>query len=181
MPRHPYPWWSHYTFENRLRRLIHRPEELLAPYVRPGQRVLEIGCGLGFCTLPLAELVGREGRVTATDVVPELLDKLAQSAERAGLAGRIRAVLCPAERLKLPHEHDFALAFWSMHETDDPARAARRIRSALRDGGGFLVIEPAWHVRRRVFRGITDAVRSAGFTERPSPHIAISQTAFFRR
>ncbi len=111
MPRHPYPWWSHYTFENCLRRLVHRPEELFAPYVRPGQRVLEIGCGLGFCTLPPAELVGAEGRVTATDIVPRLLAKLTQHAERAGLAGRIRPVLCAAEQLELSPEHDFAVAF----------------------------------------------------------------------
>ncbi len=68
-----------------------------------------------------------------------------------------------------------------MHETDEPLLAAARIRAALRDGGGFLVVEPAWHVGRQAFRETKAALRSAGFSEGPSPHVALSQTAFFRR
>lgn len=41
--------------------------------VRPGQRVLDVGCGSAWTTALLAHLVGREGDVTGVEVVPELV------------------------------------------------------------------------------------------------------------
>jgi hypothetical protein len=43
---HVCPWWLAYSFDNRLRRWIHRPELLLGPYVRRGMTVLDLGCRL---------------------------------------------------------------------------------------------------------------------------------------
>ncbi len=55
------PWWICYTFDNPLRRLIHDPERLLEPYVKPGMTVVDIGCGMGYFTLGAGE-AGRSGR-----------------------------------------------------------------------------------------------------------------------
>ena len=48
-----------------LRRLLHDPAKILAPYVREGMTVLEPGPGMGFFTLDLARRVGASGRVVA--------------------------------------------------------------------------------------------------------------------
>ena len=52
--------------------------------VRPGQRVLDLASGAGEPALTIAGRVGGEGRVTATDLVPEML---AGARRRAALAG----------------------------------------------------------------------------------------------
>ena len=52
------------------RRLV----ELIAP--RPGERALDIGCGRGAVSLPLAEAVGPGGAVTAADLVPAMVEAL---------------------------------------------------------------------------------------------------------
>lgn len=62
------PWWLAYTFDHALRRLIHRPEVILAGLVRPGQTVLDLGCGMGFFSLAMARLVGEQGRVICVDL-----------------------------------------------------------------------------------------------------------------
>ncbi|RPI99505.1 MAG: hypothetical protein EHM39_06405 [Chloroflexi bacterium] len=49
------------SFDNPLRRLIHRPERILAGLVREGQTMLDVGPGMGYFTLPLAKLVGEGG------------------------------------------------------------------------------------------------------------------------
>ena len=50
------------------RRWVQDPEEIVKPYVRRGSTVLDIGCGMGYFTIPLAGLVGEEGQVIALDI-----------------------------------------------------------------------------------------------------------------
>ncbi len=62
------PWYLGYLLASPLRRLLENPERMLRPYVRPGMTVLEPGSGMGFFSLPLARLVGAEGRVVCVDL-----------------------------------------------------------------------------------------------------------------
>ena len=50
-----------------------------------GRRVLEIGCGTGFFTLPAAELIGGEGELVAIDVLQESVDHVSQRVSDSGL------------------------------------------------------------------------------------------------
>jgi len=53
--------------------------------IRRGHTVLDFGCGLGMYTIPVAQIVGEQGRVYALDKDNEALDELMQKAESAGL------------------------------------------------------------------------------------------------
>jgi len=46
--RHVCPWWLCFTFDNLIRKLLHNPENILAPYVHEGNTVLDIGPGMGY-------------------------------------------------------------------------------------------------------------------------------------
>jgi len=48
MPTHICPWWLGYLLASPIRRLWQKPEEILAPYVKSGMTVLEIGPGMPF-------------------------------------------------------------------------------------------------------------------------------------
>jgi len=48
--------------------------------LKPGQVVCDLGCGNGFYTLPMAELVGPKGKVLAVDIQQEMLHLLAERA-----------------------------------------------------------------------------------------------------
>ena len=60
-----YPDW--------LRRIHQRPKKFLAPLVKPGMTVADIGCGMGFYTRLLAQMVGDRGRVWAVDLQEQML------------------------------------------------------------------------------------------------------------
>jgi ubiquinone/menaquinone biosynthesis C-methylase UbiE len=74
-------------------RLSHPAGILEGAGIRPGQEVLEIGCGTGFFTIPAAELVGDQGHVYAMDPHPLAIQEVTRKIQDAKLAnvGLIRA------------------------------------------------------------------------------------------
>ncbi len=63
-------WFINYIFkpagtsmESRARRWLMPPQKTLqGADIKPGQTVLEVGCGSGFFTLPVAEMIGESGQ-----------------------------------------------------------------------------------------------------------------------
>jgi demethylmenaquinone methyltransferase/2-methoxy-6-polyprenyl-1,4-benzoquinol methylase len=53
--------------------------------IRPGQTVLEVGCGTGFFTVPAARLIGDQGCLLAMDVLAGYLEQVAAKVRDAGL------------------------------------------------------------------------------------------------
>lgn len=67
-----------------LRRLFEHPKRLIEPYVKDGQVVADLGCGSGYYTLALAELVGSAGKVYAIDLDKKAIRALAKKAGKCG-------------------------------------------------------------------------------------------------
>ncbi|MBW2343252.1 MAG: methyltransferase domain-containing protein, partial [Deltaproteobacteria bacterium] len=91
------PWWLAYTFDNRLRSLIHRPGKVLSPYIRPGMTVMDVGCGMGHFSIGMAGLVGDEGLVISVDLQDEMLGVVNRRAEKAGVNHRTRTYQCTTQ------------------------------------------------------------------------------------
>lgn len=166
------PWYLGYLLASPIRRLGGSPERLLSPLVRPGMTVLEPGCGMGFYSLPLARMVGPEGRLVCADLQPKMLEGLRRRARRAGLLDRIETVACEPGNLNVEPwagAVDLAVAIYMVHEVPDAAGLIRQIHAALRPGGSLLVIEPKGHVTAAQFEATIEAATTAGFTAGPAP------------
>jgi ubiquinone/menaquinone biosynthesis C-methylase UbiE len=163
-----------------LRRLVNDPRRVLNGLVEPGQTVADLGCGPGFFTLPLARMVGDRGRVIAVDLQPAMLAKLQARAERAGLAGRITLHGCEADSLGLSEKIDAALAFYMLHEVPDQRRILNEVRSLLKPGGRFLLVEPRGHVGAAAFARAVEAAVATGMTVAARPRIFFSRAALLR-
>jgi len=179
MAAHLCPWWGGYFIDNRFRRFLHNPEKILAPYVRQGMTVMDFGCGMGFFSIAMAKMAGVDGRVIAVDVQQQMLDVLRRRAERAGVADRIRTHRCVRDSIGVYDPVDFAIAFWSAHETPDSRRLLLEVHRCLVHGGRFFVAEPRGHVSRAAFEGITAAAREIGFTLEKRPRLRLSRAATF--
>jgi len=162
------PWFLGSLLANPLRKLFDSPERLLAPFVRPAMTVLEPGCGMGFFSLPLARMVGPDGRVLCVDLQEEMLNGLRKRARRAGLADRIETISCSSDDLGIDRwlgQVDLAVVIYMLHEVPDGPALLRQLYAALRPGGRLLILEPKGHVSPAQFASARDAARAAGFAE----------------
>jgi len=53
--------------------------------IQPGQSVLEVGCGTGYFTLPIIELIGEQGSLVAMDVLPESIELVSSKIKKGNL------------------------------------------------------------------------------------------------
>jgi ubiquinone/menaquinone biosynthesis C-methylase UbiE len=171
------PWWFVRSFDNPLRRLVQDPDTILRDFVRPGDACLDIGCGIGYFTIPLAALTGPSGRVTAVDLQPEMLAGVAKRAKRAGLSDRIRLHQADVSGLRLDGSFDFALAFWMVHEVPDQAALFRQIQEVLNPGGRLLLVEPIGHVRRAAFDRTLETASDVGLAISKTVTVRLSRAA----
>lgn len=174
MAQHVCPWWGGYFIDNPLRRWLHNPDRILAPLVGPNMRVMDFGCGMGLFTIAAARLVGPGGQVTAVDLQQQMLDVLGKRAARVGLRERVRTHRCEAHSIKLAETFDFALAFYSAHETPDQRHLLGELHACLEPSGRLLVVEPRGHVTAGAFRKMLDQARDAGFRELERPAVRLS-------
>jgi len=178
------PPWMGYFLLNPLRKLMENPTKILGPFVEEGMVVLEPGCAMGFFTLPLARMVGPEGKVVAVDMAPKMLSTLKRRARRASLIERLEIRQCEAGGLGidgLEGQVDFCTALHVVHEVPDPATFFGEIRRSLKSGAKVLVIEPKGHVSLEAFSRSVAAAEDVGLRQIESPHIRGDREALFER
>ncbi|UXY17944.1 class I SAM-dependent methyltransferase [Streptomyces cynarae] len=107
---------------------------------RPGSRVLEVGCGTGQATVPLAE---RGCRITAVEAGPHMA-----AVARRNLAGTpaVEVVTADFESWPLPEEPFDAVVSATAFHWIDPAVRTAQAADALRPGGALAVVR-SQHVR----------------------------------
>src|SRR3954451_11644859 len=114
---------------------------LAALKVKPGDTVCDMGCGNGFYTLKLAKLVGKDGRVVAVDIQPEMLELL-KAAAKAEKITNIEPALGTVTDPKLPAgKVDLMLLVDVYHEFSNPEEMLAAIRKSLKPNGRVALAE----------------------------------------
>lgn len=115
---------------------------LAASAPRPGERVLDVGCGAGGSTLALAEAVGPSGGVLGLDLSEPLLARAEERRRELGL-GHVRFQRGDAEDHPLPAEaFDLVASRFGVMFFADPVAAFRNLARALRPDGRLVFV--AW-------------------------------------
>ena len=109
--------------------------------VRPGMTVADIGAGDGYYTVRLAQRVGIGGRVLAQDIIPEVIERLADRVARERL-DNVSLKLGAVDDPRLPAaSFDRVFMVHMYHEIGEPYAFLWRLRPALRKGGQVLVVD----------------------------------------
>ncbi len=171
------PWWMGYSIDNPLRRMIHRPEKMLAPYLKPGMTAMDLGAGFGMFTIAMAELVGPTGKVIAVDLQEKMLAEMKRRAKKQGVIDRIQPVLCKPDDLLIKDQVGFVLTMWMLHEVREPKKFLNQLKDCLKPESRFLIVEPKYHVSQDQFQKILALAEQVGLKKIETPKIRISMAA----
>lgn len=105
------------------------------------QQVLDLGCGIGFLTLPAAKIVGSEGFVFGMDIQESMLvEGLARSSQQG--FKQIAWVLTPPDQISLPTGSvDCVLLGLVAHEVLDMGSMLQECYRVLKPGGNLGIVE----------------------------------------
>lgn len=168
-----------------MRRRLYHPERLAERFVKPGDRVLDFGCGPGFFTREFAKRVGESGRVYAVDLQEEMLKIVRGKMESEGLQLRVVTHQCRPDSINLPPDlagtFDAAFMIFVVHEVPDPAKLFGEIRTLLKPGGTLFFSEPPIVVPGGEFRGKIALLENMGFTLLQRSMFFLNRAAVLRK
>ena len=105
-----------------------------------GAKVADIGCGVGFSTLLMAEAFPNS-RFVGYDFHEPSVEEARRHAEAHGLSDRVRFKAASVKEIQ-ETGFDLATAFDCLHDMGDPRGCARQMRRILKDDGVWMIVEP---------------------------------------
>jgi ubiquinone/menaquinone biosynthesis C-methylase UbiE len=131
-----------YRLDSPERRKILPPEETL---IKAGLKIndifIDIGCGIGYFSIPASIIIGNEGKVFALDTSKEMLEEL----KRRIYEKKIKNITpFLSESYKFPLESNvgtFALISNVLHEVEDKISFLKETNRALLEEGTLCIIE----------------------------------------
>jgi len=167
--------------DTRFRRWMQNPKRLLKPYIEEGMTVLDFGCGPGFFSIDMAQMVGESGRVIAADLQEGMLQKLSDKIKGTELENRIALHKCEEDKIGISENVDFVLAFYIVHEVINKEGLFTEIETILKPDGKILIVEPPFHVSKTAFEKTIGKAKAIGFTEVKRPNVLFNKAVVLKK
>jgi SAM-dependent methyltransferase len=108
--------------------------------LKAGARVADVGCGVGFSTLLMAEAYP-ESRFVGFDFHEPSIEEARRHAAHHNLSGRVSFEVAKAKEIN-DGGFDLVTFFDCLHDMGDPRGCARHMRQILKEDGTWMVVEP---------------------------------------
>lgn len=105
-----------------------------------GAKVADVGCGKGASSILMAKAFPKS-HIFGFDYHDQSIEAARESARREGVADRVTFQLAKAKEFP-GKNYDFVAVFDCLHDMGDPVGAAAHVRSALKDDGAWMIVEP---------------------------------------
>lgn len=128
--------------DSESRRKILPPEKtLISLGLHEGDIMADIGCGIGYFTIPASMLVGNSGKILAMDISPEMLKEVQMKIEENNISN-IETVITEENDLKIENDKvSFAFISFVLHESDNRENFLKEIKRIISPKGRIAIIE----------------------------------------
>ncbi len=133
------PEHAHRLSEEERKKILPPEEVLKSCGLNQGMTVVDVGCGVGYFTIPAAKIVGEGAKVYAIDVQEEMINKLKQKK----LPPNVIPILAESD-YNFPIDDkisDFTFLAFVVHENEDIEKFLNEIRRITKDDGRIVVLE----------------------------------------
>jgi ubiquinone/menaquinone biosynthesis C-methylase UbiE len=165
--------------DNSVRRLLQNPQKILRPFINEGMTVLDLGCGPGFFSIPIAEMLLISGKVIAADLQEGMLELVNKKIKGTEIEHRIELHKCEDNKIGVTENVDFVLVFYMIHEVPNQDNLLRELKSILKPNGKIYIIEPKFHVSKKSFEEMINKITDIGFEIIDRPKVFFSRTVLF--
>jgi len=154
----------------------------LESHIKEGMTVLDLGCGPGFFTIEMGEMVGKSGRVIASDLQEGMLQKVRDKIQGTEAEEIIKLYKCEEDKIGISENVDFILAFYMVHEASRQEELFKEMQSILKQNGQVLIIEPKlFHVSRKAFEETIKKAENSGLELIDNPKVFLSRAVVFKK
>lgn len=108
--------------------------------LKSGAKVADVGCGVGFSTLLMAEAFPAS-RFVGYDFHKPSVEEARRHAEKHHLADRVSFEVANAKDIG-ETDYDLVTVFDCLHDMGDPRGCARHMRRIMKDDGTWMIVEP---------------------------------------
>lgn len=112
--------------------------------IKASYQVAHFGCGHGYFTIPMAQMVGKDGRIFAIDILNEALIEVEVRAEQSGLTNieTLKGNLEVPGGSKLPFDAmDIVLLANILFQSQKKSDIIKEARRVLKPGGELIIID----------------------------------------
>lgn len=114
--------------------------DLLKPI--PGEHILDLAAGTGDLTRGIAKRVGTTGKVTSSDINPNMLEKGREKCLDSGTFNQIEFVIADAQALPFDdNTFDAVTIGFGLRNVPEPAKALQEMSRVLKPGGRAIILE----------------------------------------
>jgi ubiquinone/menaquinone biosynthesis C-methylase UbiE len=166
--KHVCPVENAKSLDNIFRKLVQNPKKILKDYVKEGMTVLDVGCGPGFFSVEMADMVGESGKVIAADLQQGMLEKVEKKIKGSYIENRIELHKCEKDRIGITTKVDHILAIYM-------DKFLAEMYSILKPGGSFFIMEPPFHVSKKAFEETVNRACAIGFKEIKRPGMILNK------
>jgi len=179
--KHVCPVESAKGLDNFFRKLVQNPKKILKDCVKEGMTVLDVGCGPGFFSVEIADMVGASGKVIAADLQQGMLDKIKNKIEGTEIENIIDLHKCEEDRIGISTKVDLVLAIYMVHEVPDQDKFLKEMYSILKPNGTLFIVEPSFHVSKKAFEETVNRANAIGFSQVKRPGMILSRAVVLKK
>lgn len=139
---HKFDAKNKHKLDNPKRRELLPPKETLIKLgLCEGDIMADIGCGIGYFTIPSSKIVGDSGNVFAMDILPEMIKEVELKVKENNISN-IEAILTEENDLKLEEgKITFGFISFVLHEVDDKEKFLSELKRIISSKGKIAIVE----------------------------------------